>query len=344
MRLMVRHVFLAVIALLFANAAYAAGELHIFNWGDYTNPELVEKFEQMHDVKVTITDYDSNETALSKVRPGGHGFDIAVPTSTHMPIWIEEGLLMQTNPNEMSNFKHVAEQWKNPDWEPGRKYSVPWTWGSTGISVNTSMYGGDVNTSELFFNPPAELHGKINIVPEMGDVMSMAIMYHGGQPCTSDKEILMKVRDTLASAKETWKSIDYGTKEKLVSGDVAVSMNWNGYSKRAREENPDIVYGYPIQGYPLWMDNVVVLADAKNVENAKLFQNFLMAPENAAMISAFAQYANGIAGSEAHMPEDLASAREIAIPEELQSAGVFIPPCPPEAQQLYTAIWTEVQK
>ncbi len=341
---LVRNSLIAAVTILFAHSVHAAGELHIFNWGDYTNPDLVAKFEQMYDVKVTITDYDSNETALAKVRPGGHGFDIVVPTSTHMPIWIEEGLLMKTNPNQMDNFANVADQWKDPDWEPGRQYSVPWTWGSTGISVNTAMYGGDINTSELFFNPPAELHGKINIVPEMGDVMFMAIMYHGGEPCTSDKDVLRKVRDTLMSAKGTWKSIDYGTKEKLVSGDVAVSMNWNGYSKRAREENNDIAYGYPRQGYPLWMDNVVVLADAKNVENAKLFQNFLMAPENAAMISAFAQYANGIAGSEAYMPADLAQAPEIAIPDDLKSAGVFVPPCPPEAQQLYTAIWTEVQK
>ena len=334
----------AAAALLLANAAHAAGELHIFNWGDYTNPALVEKFEQMFDVDVTLTDFDSNETALSKVRPGGHGFDIVVPTSSHVPIWIAEGLLMNTGVNQMSNFSNVAEQWRNPDFDPGRNYTVPWTWGSTGISVNTAMYGGDINTSTLLFDPPDEVKGSINVVPEMGDVMSMAIMYHGGQPCTSDTDVLRAVRDTLVAAKDHWKSIDYGTKEKLVSGDVAVSMNWNGYSKRARAENPDVAYGYPKEGYPLWMDNVAVLADAQNVENAKLFQNFLMDPENAALISEFTQYANGIEGSEAHLPADLVSAPEIAIPAEFQGAGVFIPPCPPEAQELYTLIWTDIQK
>ncbi len=344
MKQIVFRTCLTMIAFVFSSASFAAGELHIYNWGDYTSPELVEKFESEHDVKVTITDYDSNETALAKVRPGGHGFDIVVPTSSHMPIWIEEGLLLETRPDQMENFKHVAEQWRNPDWEPGRRYSVPWVWGSSGISVNTSMYDGDINTSQLFFNPPADLVGKINIVPEMSDVIHMAIFYEGGTSCTNDKEVLKRVRDLLVNAKSAWKSIDYGTKEKLVSGDVAVSMNWNGYSMRARTENPDIRYGYAVEGYPLWMDNVVVLKDAQNVENAKQFQNFLMAPENAALISNFANYANAIDGSEAYMLEELRTAPEVMIPSEFQQSGQFIPPCPPEVQQMYTAIWTELQK
>lgn len=92
------------------------------------------------------------------------------------------------------------------------------------------------------------------------------------------------------------------------------------------------------------MDFVAVLADAKNVDEAKAFQNFIMAPENAALISEFARYANGIVGSEAFMPEDMKTAREIVIPAELKDKGVFIPACSPDVQQLYTRIWTDLQK
>ena len=111
-----------------------------------------------------------------------------------------------------------------------------------------------------------------------------------------------------------------------------------------RTENPAIRYGYAVEGYPLWMDNVVVLKDAQNVENAKSFQNFLMAPENAALISNFANYANAIDGSDAYMLEELRTATEVMIPAEFQGSGQFIPPCPPDVQQMYTAIWTELQK
>jgi spermidine/putrescine transport system substrate-binding protein len=92
------------------------------------------------------------------------------------------------------------------------------------------------------------------------------------------------------------------------------------------------------------MDSVALLADAKNVEEAYKFLNFIAEPENAALISDFARYANGIAGSEPFMPEDMKTAPEVVIPEEFKAAGVFIPTCSPKAQEYMTAIWTELQK
>jgi spermidine/putrescine transport system substrate-binding protein len=324
--------------------AQAAGELNLFNWGNYTNPELVEKFEKAHEVKVTITDYESNDAALAKVKAGGHGFDLVVPSANFVTIFIEEGLALETRPDQMENFKNVAPEWRDPSWDPGRHYSVPWQWGSVGMVVDTEVYNGDINTSAIVFDPPEELVGKINVAPEMGDIMGLALMYVGSEPCTNDKEALKKARDLLVAAKPNWLSMDYGITEKMPRGDFSAAAYWNGAAFRARLAKPSIQFGYPKEGFPLWMDSVIVLKDAKNVENAKLFQNFVMDPENAALISAFARYANGITGSDAFMPEDMRDANEIVIPAEYASKGVFLPACPPEVNDLYTAIWTELTK
>lgn len=324
--------------------ANAEGVLNIYNWGNYTSPDMIKKFEEQNKVKVTITDYYFNDTALAKVRQGGSGFDVVMPSQNYMPIWIGEGLLLETRPDQMENFKNVAEDLKNPEFDPGRHYSVPWAMGTVGVVVNTDVYKGDINTWKIIFDTPDELKGKVNLVPEMNDVMDAAILYNGGKKCTDDKEILKKVRDTLVAAKPNWVAMEYGTIEKMTAGDFAASSDWNGSALRQRLRNPAIHFGYPKEGYVNWSDNVVVLKDAQNVDNAKLFQNFMMDPENAAMNSAFHRYANGIAGSAQFMPEDMKNAPEVIVPDEFKAAGIPSQTCAPETQALYTRIWTELQK
>ncbi|MCJ8054971.1 extracellular solute-binding protein [Shinella curvata] len=334
----------SILALLPLAQAKAAGVLNIYNWGEYTNPELVRKFEKTYDVKVTLTDFDSNDTAIAKARQGGNEFDIVVPSSTFVKIWIDEGLLLESRPDQMENFKNIDPRWVNVDFDPGRHYTVPWQWGTTGVMVDKSVYPGDPNTSSIFLDPPPELIGKINVIPEMGDILSLAIYHEGGGACTADKDILRKVRDRLAAARDKWIALDYPSIEKYTSGDYAAGVSWGGAAMRVRLKSDRFVYGYPKEGYPIWMDNVAVLKTAPNVENAKLFQNFIMDPENAALISAYARYANGIKGSEKFMPEEMRNAPEIDVPEEFFAKGVFSPACPQAVNDLYTKIWTEVLK
>ena len=324
--------------------AQAEGVLNLYNWGNYTSPELLQKFEAETGIKVTVTDYDSNDAALAKIEAGGHGFDLVVPTHQYVQIYAEKGLIQKLDLSKVPNHGNIAPEWMNVDWDPGREYTVPWQWGTTGVAVNTSVYGGDINTSDIFLNVPDELKGKINVVPEMNDIVNLAVMWAGGTPCSEDPEVLKKARDALLAAKPDWISMDYGATEKLSNNDWAASVNWNGSTMRARLANSPVAYGYPKEGYPVWMDSVALLSDAQNVENAYAFLNFIAVPENAAMISAFARYANGIAGSDAFMPDDMKTAPEVVVPEEHKAAGIFIPTCSPKAQEYMTAIWTELQK
>jgi spermidine/putrescine transport system substrate-binding protein len=327
-----------------AGSAMAEGELNIYNWGNYTSPELIKKFGDTYKVKVTITDYDSNDTALAKIRAGGHGFDIVVPSASFVPIYVKEDLLEPTMPHMMENFKNVDPKWVHVPFDDGRVYTVPWQWGTTGITLNTKMFKGDANTSAIFLDPPPELVGKINVVPELTEIIMLTTLYLGGQPCTDDKDILKKVRDKLVEAKPKWISMDYSAPEAYAKGDIAAGVNWNGYSSRARIINPDITFGFPKEGFPVWMDNVAVVKGAKNVENAKLFQNFIMDPQNAALISNFARYRDGIVGSAQYYEETLKAAPEINMSDETLKLGHFSLTCAPAVQELYTKIWADVQK
>jgi len=324
--------------------ALADGVLNLYNWGNYTSPEMVKKFEDKYKVKVTITDYDSNDTALAKIEAGASGFDLAVPSASFVGIYRDKGLISELDLSKLPNHKNIAPQWMEAEFDPGRKWSIPWQWGTTGVTVNTKVYKGDINTSAIFMDPPPELAGKLNVIPEMGDVLELATFYEGGTPCSEDPEVMKKVRDALLAAKPKWMSMDYSTIEKLTNNDYAASVDWNGSAMRARLGNPDLAFGAPKEGFPIWMDNVVLLADAKNVDNAYLFLDFIMEPENAAMLSAFARYGNGITGADAFLPDDMKSAPEVNLPPEVMAKGKFLIACTGKALEFQKAIWTELQK
>jgi spermidine/putrescine transport system substrate-binding protein len=281
---------------------------------------------------------------MAKIEAGGHGFDIVVPSAAVVPIYIDKGLLLKSDPNTMENFKNVAPDWVDVSWDAGRSYTVPYVWGTTGVMVNTDVYKGDINTSDIFLNPPEELKGKINVVPAMNDVIDMAIWSVGGESCTTDKEVLKAARDKLVAAKPHWASIDYASFEKFINEDLQASVFWSGAAMRIRAENSGFAYGYPKEGFSLWQDNVAILADAQNVDNARLFLNFIMDPENAAMISEYTGYGNAIAGSEAFMSAALLAAPEMTIPETAKAAANFQVTCSPEVQELYARIWTDLTK
>jgi spermidine/putrescine transport system substrate-binding protein len=336
---------LAAGSLLFiiGTSAQAAGQLSIYNWFDYIPQELLDKFSKEHDVEVTLDTYDSNETLLSRLKAGVTGYDIAVPGDYMVQILIQEDMLEKVQPNQMENFKHMDPQWVDVYWDPGREYSVPYQWGTTSFMVDSEVYAGNIDTLEIIFNPPQELSGKINMLKDVNDVLNMGLRYLGFARCNDNPEELKKLNELLQSGKPHWLSFNSdGAKEILVSGDAAAGMIWNGFGMRARAEKASLKYAYPKQGFTGWMDNIVVLKGAPNRENASLFVNFMLDPENAAALTNFARYTAGVKGTEPYLDAELATAPELKLPEGTKPE--FVPPCPENVVRLYDRIWTNLLK
>lgn len=334
---------LAATLLVSGPESQAAGQLNIFNWGEYTSMEMIDKFEKKYDVEVTIDTYDSNETMLAKLKSGAAGYDIAVPGDYMVAIMVEEGMLERVEPNRMPNFSHMDERWVDVYWDPGRSYSIPWQWGTTTFVVNTKAYTGDIHTLSLIFDPPPELQGRINLLRDVNDVINAALRYLDLPRCNANPDDLRRLQALLLEVKPHIKSFAYESKELINSGEVDLAQIWNGFSLRARRERPEMHYAYPREGYTAWMDNLVVLKNAPNLDNAKLFIDFMMEPENAAMQSNFTAYANGIKGSEQYIDPEILNSPEYQ-PPDWAPEPEFVPPCEEKVVRMYDKIWTNFLK
>lgn len=336
---------LSLLALLMASPAFAEGELKVYHWFEYIPQELVDKFTTETGIAVTIDTYDSNESMLASLKAGKLGqYDVAVPGDYMVQIMGAEGLLDTFAPEELPNFGNIDPKWIDVPFDQGRKSSIPYQWGTTAFSVNRDVYKGDINSLSMIFNPPEELKGKINVLDSQGEVLALGSIYMGLPQCSTDKEQLKALSDMLVTAKANWASFGSDTaKDVLVSGDAAAGMIYNGFSAKARVEGANVEYAYPKEGFVVWMDNMVLLKDAPNRDNALKFMNFLLQPENAAAVTNYAAYTSGVVGVEPFLDEAIKSSPETNPPADAP-AGSFILVCDEETQKLYDAIWINLKK
>jgi len=336
---------LSALALLLASPAFAEGELKVYHWFEYIPQELVDKFTAETGVKVTIDTYDSNESMLASLKAGKLGqYDVAVPGDYMVQIMGAEGLLDTFAPEELPNFGNIDPKWIDVPFDQGRKSSIPYQWGTTAFSVNRDVYKGDINSLSMIFNPPEELKGKINVLDSQGEVLALGSIYMGIPQCSTDKAQLKALSDMLVAAKANWASFGSDTaKDVLVSGDAAAGMIYNGFSAKARAEGAHVEYAYPKEGYVVWMDNMVLLKDAPNRDNALKFMNFLLEPENAAAVTNYAAYTSGVVGVEPFLDEAIKSSPETNPPADAP-AGSFVLVCDEATQKLYDAIWINLKK
>jgi spermidine/putrescine transport system substrate-binding protein len=326
-----------------AARAADAGVLHIYNWTDYTAPDLLTKFTKETGIKVSLDTYDSNETLLAKLKAGATGYDVVIASSDFVPILIDQKLIQPVDAASMSNFSHLAPQWKARTWDPKAEYTVPWQWGTTSFVYDTKVYPDPVDSMATLFTPPAVFKGQIGMFGSPSEVIGMALVYLGKPPCNEDPTTLKAVMAMLEAQKPFVKVYNSdGILDRMTSGETTMSMEWSGGAARIRAAKPTVRYVYPKEGIVGWMDNLAVPVGAPDAENAKKFLNFLMDPQNAAIETNFAGYQNGVDGSNAFVKPEIVNAPEYNTPKDEKLS--FTPSCPAKATKDYDRIWTLLRK
>lgn len=320
--------------------------LKMYNWTDYTPADLLAKFEKETGIKVQLDTYDSNETLLAKLKAGGTSYDIFVPTQSYVQIMAKAGLIQKIDIKSMPNYKYVDKKYQNPEWDPNQEYTVPWQLGFTAYSYRTALYKGKGNSWQEIFEPGEEYRGKISMMKSPDEVIDAALIYTGGKLCSENPDDYKKVQELLLKQKPFVRVYSSeNINERMKSGEVAMTMNWDGNTKRAQidEGMPDAKLAFPKEGVVGFFDNVVVSSKTKNKEAAMKFMNFIMAPENMAMISNAQGYANAIPNSRKYFVKSMKTAQALNPPSKMPIYFVNNP-CGKRAVQLKDKVWTALQK
>jgi len=332
------------LAMAAGSPAAQAKELFLYNWANYFPPELIEKFEKETGIDVTLDVYDSNETMLAKLQAGAAGYDIVFPSGYMVDVMIEEGLAREINLAELHAFKNVRAPHDSPSFDPKRRYSAPYMWGTTGLAYDTERAPELAQSWKEFFEPRDALKGQIAALNDQVEMYNAAARYLGIDICTEAPEEAQQILDLLSAQKPHLAMYSStGTIDRMVAGEVVMHHMWNGAAHRAKEQRGSIAYIYPKEGLAFWSDNMVVPKDAPNPENALTFIEWMLDPANAAAASNYTGYMNAVAGSGKHLDAALKDDPAVNMPEGYVDRLRPSKECSTEARELRDKVWTRLK-
>lgn len=346
--------------MLINEAANTPKKLHIYNWADYINPDALLNFEREFGIDITYDTYDSSEMVDTKLLTGKSGYDIVVHAASSASRLVPIGILHEIDVKKLPNWRHLDRDLID---KITQNYSndligVPFFWGSAGIIYNVDMIkkrmeNPPTNSGAIIFDP--------NVLSKFADcgvsflddaltVIPMAMIYLGYPANSVDLGHLKDVEKLLKSVRPY---ITYFSSTKLLldlpNEEVCIAMGWSGdYSvanQRARDAGLKINLQYivPKEGSEMWFDNIYIPSDARHIDNAYLFLNYMLRPEVIAATSDYIGYANANKSAtplvDKRLTEDNAIYPDKKTIDRLQTSQVLSP----KEERKRSRTWTRIK-
>ncbi|WP_421703431.1 polyamine ABC transporter substrate-binding protein [Aliiroseovarius sp.] len=349
------------VALALGAGAATAEEVRVYNWSDYIDEGLLEKFEAETGYDLIYDVFDSNEVLETKMLAGGSGYDVVVPTGTFLQRQITAGAFQKL---DMSKLPNIANMWdaissRTAQYDPDNAYSINYMWGSTGIGVNvakvTEVLGEDapIDSLALIFDP-ANMEKLascgVHFLDAPTELIPAALAYLGEDPDSHDPDVIAKAEPILTAVRphvQKFHSSEYINA--LANGDICVAVGWSGDVLQARdradeaENGVEIAYNAVKEGSLMWFDQMAIPVDAPNPEGAHAFLNFIMDAQNMAAASNYVYYANGNKASQDHLEEDVITDPAIYPTPEAMETLYTTTPYPAKVQRVVTRMWTRIK-
>lgn len=324
--------------------------INVYNWGQYISdgsdgyPNVIEDFEKAYpNIKVNYMTFDSNESMYTKLEAGGTSFDVIIPSDYMIDTLIKQDLLEPLDFSNIPNYKYIDKAFKNLDYDPDNRYSVPYTWGCVGIIYNSKYVNEeDAGSWDLLWNK--DYAGKILMFDNPRDAFAIGEALLGYSLNTENPDELAAVAEKLKEQKNLVQSyVMDQIFDKLERGEAWIGPYYSGDYLLMVEENEDLEFYYPEEGYNLFVDAMCIPKGAQHKKEAEIFINYLCDPAVCGPNLEWLSYAPPQSAAKEYMDPEFAYDPIIDPEEEVLNKGQAFRALSKEGMQEMSRLWLSVK-
>ncbi len=314
--------------------------VYVYNWGDYIDENIVDMFEAETGIKVIYEMFETNESMYTKLKNGGNHYDVAIPSDYMITKMIKEDMIQKIDLSKIENYSNIGEAYKQQAFDPNDEYSIPYFFGTNGILYNKTMVSGPVDSWSILWDEAYE--NQILMNNSQRDSIMVALKLLGYSMNTTDPAELEEAKNLLLEQRDLVLAyvVDNG-KDMMINEEAAFLVTWNGDAIWLIDENPNLDYVIPQEGSNIWIDSMVIPTNAKNVDNAHKFIDFMLREDIAYLNTDYVGYSTPNMKAFEMLDESMKN-NTIAYPDldQLNGMEVFIDLG--EDLELYNDIWLEI--
>lgn len=263
-------------------------ELNIYNWLDYIGDGVISSFEAKYPVKVKYDLFDDIYAAYDKLGADGGGYDISFPIGVDVPSFIKAGTLRELDKSLLPNVVNLGEEWADPGYDPGNKFSVPYVWWTTGIGYDTTKVTDSPTSSTVLWDPRYAEH--ISMMDDYQESFALTLIQLGFSANTTDTAQMDAALAKLKEQQPLVRTYSNDTVGVMTGGDVWIGMIWGSDLYQISQENKNAAYFIPEEGGIRGSDTMAIYSGAEHPIAAHLFINHMLDAEVSAANTNFIGY------------------------------------------------------
>lgn len=321
------------------------GEVIVYNWGEYIDPETITMFEEETGIKVVYDEFETNEVMYPKVEAGATAYDVICPSDYMIQKMIDNDLLAEINFDNIPNVKNIGQQYfdQSKEFDPENKYSVPYCFGTVGILYNKTMVDEPVDSWSILWDE--KYADSILMQDSVRDAFMVALKLNGCSMNTLDEGELEAAKNALIEQKPLVQAyvIDQ-VRDKMIGDEAAIGVIYSGEAIYTQRENENLEYVIPKEGTNVWIDSWVIPKNAPNKENAEKFIDFMCREDIALMNFEYITYSTPNTAAQALIEDEDIKNSKIAFPDLSQYHNLeTFHYLGEEGDELYNNLWKEVK-